>query len=547
MLFSVVIQAQTKNYATAVTSANTDFAAQSYDQNMATAAEVRASSGLAFGVGAYTGYIELQFGTTLAANTTSYVKITTDQNMLPALLGGNLSNPLGQSLGYLLTGYQEFTVEARTSTGTVVVTGDSQDAGELSTAKLEVVMNAAGEYLLRIRPDVAYDRIRITNRLGGLIGFFNIKKLFVYEAYYLTSAPYCGDAAYTSYSGSNVTSAMFTAGTASVLNPQFTVDATTTNYSTINLGVLGVGPVLEQVGYFEDLSLATDGFVIRLSMAQALIDLDAASHITIIASNGAMMVQSKTLTELLIQNMITMPGGQITSITMMPGAPIDRISVRFASYLNSGAVQQSLNFYGAARIVGVPVITQNLLVCPGSTGSLTATSPIPGAQIKWYDSASATNLLGTTTSGQGFVTQVIVSNTTFYVLQTVGGCTGFALAVPVTVMAKPAAGTIAGEQTVCLTRVPAELTSVSADAGATITYRWESSVDEVAWDVIPSSNASAYQPPVLLKSTFYRRITINTVSGVACESVPTSHIKVTTKNCMVYANPMVRQRVKNGT
>jgi hypothetical protein len=112
-------------------------------------------------------------------------------------------------------------------------------------------------------------------------------------------------------------------------------------------------------------------------------------------------------------------------------------------------------------------------------------------------------------------------------------------------VAKPAAGTIAGEQTVCNSKQPTLLTSVSVDAGAGITYRWEFSLDEVTWTPIVS-NTTTYQPGVLAKSTFFRRITIFTASGISCESVPTAAVKVTTKSCMVYANPMVRQRVKNG-
>jgi hypothetical protein len=54
---------------------------------------VKASSG-PLGLGAYPGYLELQYPATLPANTASYVRIETDDNLLSSLLGGSLGRML---------------------------------------------------------------------------------------------------------------------------------------------------------------------------------------------------------------------------------------------------------------------------------------------------------------------------------------------------------------------------------------------------------------------------------------------------------------------
>ncbi|MFD2603151.1 immunoglobulin domain-containing protein [Flavobacterium suzhouense] len=530
--------AQTKVYASnAVTTTPTHVASlsNSYDQNISTSAELSAYSGVAILGGAYTSDIELQFSSELPAYTTSLVKISADDPILGGLLGGALSSLLGT----LLTGNQIFTVDVKNSLGNVVLTGDSSVANSFATAKLRVVINDAGDYFLRITPDQNYKSIKITNKLSVAIALGITKKLNVFEAYYISGSALCGEATYTSTSATSIVNI----GDAGVTDPKNVLTASTTDFSVLSIGLLGVGPSIEQIVYFEGPSNASDTFGVRLSTSASLLSAGIASNVSVVASYQGAVVQTKTLAELITLNALTMTGGAITTLYMSPGSAVDRITVRLSSF---AGVAQSLNFYGVTKTLSVPGINAYTAICSGSTVSLTATVTT-GTQIRWYTVASGGTAVATTNSGVAFVTPVLTSNTTYYAEQFNGSCTGIRLAVPVTVVAKPIAGVIAGEQTICLNKQPASLSSVSADAGGTITYRWESSLDDVSWAVISGETGVTYQPPVLLKNTFYRRITINTQSGIICESTPTSSVKVTTKNCMVYANPMVRQRIKSGT
>jgi hypothetical protein len=545
LLLSYNSVAQTKVYATAIAAQNeVETPANSYDGNLSTRARVKASSGVVAGIGAYSGYLELQFATTLPANTTTYVKIATDDNLLPYLLGGTLGTLLANIGGALLIGNQEFTVEARNTGGTVVLDGDSQVAGDFADARLKIVVNTAGDYYIRLTPNAAYNRIRLTNRLGSLIGLGATKRLDVYEAFYVTNPPVCASPEYTSFSGSGLSLSVLQLGQAGVTNPQYAIDASTTNFSVLNLGLLGAGAQIEQTVYFEGPSQATDQFGVRIRMTQSLLDLSVSSHIRIIASNGGTVVQDQTLSYFLTLSLLSLQGGQITTVPLYPGVPVDRITVQFSSFA-SASVAQTLDFFGVTRTLAMPVISQNLPVCQGSAASITAATTT-GTQLKWYSTASGGTPLATLTSGQAFTTPALQATTTYYVSQVNGICESLLLPVVAEVIAVPGSGIIAGGQTICYNKVPVALTSVLVENGTGISYRWESSADEVSWTLIAGANLAVYQPEALPATTFFRRVTIRTVNGVGCESVPTNHIKIIAKNCMVYTNPMIAQRIKNG-
>ena len=72
--------------------------------------------------------------------------------------------------------------------------------------------------------------------------------------------------------------------------------------------------------------------------------------------------------------------------------------------------------------------------------------------------------------------------------------------------------------TICSGGTPAALTPVAvASATGNITYRWESGLDTITFNAIPSTNSSTYVPGSLTQTTFFRRITISTLNGKACE------------------------------
>lgn len=444
--------AQTRVYASSVSASNeTDNVPQSFDQNMTTAAQVRASSGILIGIGQYSGYVELQFPSLLPANTTSYVKIATDDNLLPSLLGGSLGGLLATVGGAVLIGNQEFTVEAK-NVNTVVLDGDSNVAADFSGDRLRIVINAAGEYLVAITPAASYNRIRMTNRVGALLGLGNTKVLNVFEAYYVSAPANCGTPAFTNFTGTGITLDALQLGSAGVQDPQFAIDANTTNFSVLSLGLLGVGATITQTVYFEGLSGATDQFNVRVRLTASMLNLNVQNNIRVISYNGGTQVSNQTLTTLLSLTPITVQDNTITSIPVNPGAPVDRIAVSFNS-LVSVSVAQHLDFFGVTRTVAPPVITPpvggSYFACVGNTASLIATTGA-GNELRWYTAATG-GTATTLASGVPFVTQVLTATTTFYVAAAKIGCPeeSSRVAVPVAVTPVGTPTTINATQQFC--------------------------------------------------------------------------------------------------
>ena len=514
---------QTRVYATSATSLQADNVPQSYDQNMTTSAQVRANSGVALGIGAYSGYVELQYATTLPANTTSYVKITTDDNLLPSLLGGNLGGLLANVLGAVLLGNQEFTVEAKNGAA-VVLDGDSNVVSDFAGDRLRIVINAAGEYLIAITPASAYNRIRLTNRVGAsLVGLGTTKVLNVFDAYYVSAPANCGTPAFTNFTGTGITLDALQLGSAGVQNPQFAIDAITTNNSVLSLGILGVGATISQTVYFEGLSTATDQFSVRLRTTGTLLNLDVANNIRVITSNGGTEVSNQTLSTLLALNLLNMQGGAITTVPVNPGAPIDRITVQFNSLVGA-SVAQNLDFFGVTRTVAPPTITPppgggSYFACVNGTASLVATTGT-GNELHWYTTATG----GTATvlgSGVPYLTGPLTATTTFYVAAAKTGCPeeSSRVAIPVTVTPVPTPTTNNVLQEFC------------GFAGATVANLQVNEPGVVFYTALTSGTVI---PPatLLTDNTIYYATLINATTG--CESTTRLAITVDlTTNCDV--------------
>ncbi|MGB4847412.1 MAG: hypothetical protein WBP41_05800, partial [Saprospiraceae bacterium] len=95
-------------------------------------------------------------------------------------------------------------------------------------------------------------------------------------------------------------------------------------------------------------------------------------------------------------------------------------------------------------------------------------------------------------------------------------------------------GVVAASQTICSGDDPAPFTQTTASTGTgTLTYRWESSLVSCSsgFSAIGGATSSTYDPPSGLTQTrYYRRITISTLNGFACEAAT---------NCIVITvNPL---------
>ena len=466
-------QVSTKVYATQIVSETyTTTSANAVDGNLSTSATVSAGAGLVAGIGGYSGYVELSYPTLLPANTTSYVKIQTQDNLLPTLLGGSLGGVLSSVLGNVLIGNQEFTVQAKNGTN-VLLQGDSQDIGEFATERLRIVTDQTGDFYIAITPAQPYNRIRVRNRLGSLLGLFNTRNLQVFESFYVTGFDDCGLGSYTAFSGDGTNLDLLNLGSVGVTNPQNAIDGNLTNFSRLSLGILAVDASIQQTVYFNRLSETGEEFDIRLKVDPSLLALGVGNTIQIVASNGTTVVDTRTLDSLLNLDLLTLlQGNQTASIPFAPILPADRITVRYSSLLNV-QLTQSLDLYEVLRVPKPPAIsnpvTQNVSICSGTTASLTATTPAMN-QVRWYNSAGT--LLATLPSGTPYATTALNATTTFYAAAIRTGCTQESRRVPVVVqvIATPTAADITIPATLTACQGNITLSPTSSIGGATIKY-----------------------------------------------------------------------------
>lgn len=467
LAFSENANAQTKVYANTIsasTATYVDNASQAIDANLTTRATIRANSGVAAGVGAYTGYLEVQFPTTLPANTTSYVKVAAQDNILNYLLGGNLGGVLSTIAGGVLTGNQSFTVQAKNGS-TVVLSGSSTIPSNFAGSSLRVIQNSLGEYFLMITPSSAYNRIRITNSAAALIGLGTTKRFYLYDAFYVSGNAACNIGNYTSYNSTGISVDLLNLGGSGVTNAYYAIDSNTSNYSQLGTGVLGVAASVSQTVYFDGASSASDEYRVQLAIPPALLDLGVTDNITITAYNGSTLQAQYNLSSLLDLDLLgLLADGEPVSVGFTPGVT-NRITITLAT-LASVEVAQSLQIYGVVRG------SFDVSVSGGGSyaidDSVTLAASVSGCNSPytylWSDAGGSTSTsIPVDTSVPGTYTFDVRVTDIYGITQTV--------TTEVIVEAEPVGGTIAGgEQFICPGTTPNDL-ELEDYTGSVV--RWE--------------------------------------------------------------------------
>ncbi|WP_300666011.1 gliding motility-associated C-terminal domain-containing protein [Fluviicola sp.] len=427
--------AQTTIFAdTVLTSSEVDNPALAVDQNLNSFAEIRANSGLLLGIGAYSGYIEVRFPGTVPANKTSYVKVEMDDDILHSLLGGSIGDLLATTVGVALNGNQEFVVQVKNN-GSTVLSGSSWLPFQFSGERLKIVVNRYAETFIAITPDQPYNSIRITNQLGSLIGLSTMKKFRVFGAYYVNGSVDCGVPSYTSYDATGLNLDLIQLAGAGANNIHLTVDQNMNSCSQLSLGVLSLPASIEQKVYFEGLSLPSDVFGVRFQINPQLALLNIGGQISFRAQNGAVTQYSETLTNLLNSAMTdSLVNGNIVTIYLQPGVPVDRIVLSYNSIIGLN-VSQFINFQEVFKVGAAPVFqvaVSNDTICSGTSAQLVATALEPGMEIHWYSSATGPEI-GISASGGVFTTPAFYNDTVLYCAAVRPGCTNQSLRAPVAI------------------------------------------------------------------------------------------------------------------
>jgi len=441
--------------------------------NLATAARMTTVTVLGLGDVAVESpsHIELQFpavagNANVAANTTVYVKIDMQQaNALQALIGGALGSLLNNLLGQ-----QYIQVSARNAAGSSVFSSSSNFAQE----RLRIVRDGVGNYYIKVTPNAAFNRIRIDNRMNGLIAS---RWLDVFGAFYVNGNTGCALGSYTSYTANGIVS-LSVANPEGVTNPQGAIDGNATTYSNISLGTLNVGPYIEQTVYFEGVPpAATDQYTIKMGINSSLLSLGILNGVQIFAYNGgnSTPVYSARLDDsaFISLNLNTaINAGQPISIPIHPGQVIDRITIRLNGLVGLNALTNSIRLYEVTKgsfdvnVTGGGSFRRNV--------ATTLTATVTGCNGPFSYSWSGNGL-----SGSGNTLNVPNTNVpgTYVYTVTVTDTYGVVKTGTATVIIEqpPIPGTITGATTICPGDTAPTLT-LTGNVGNVV--RWQRSATE---------------------------------------------------------------------
>ncbi|WP_231463608.1 putative Ig domain-containing protein [Pedobacter sp. Leaf132] len=399
-----------------------------------TFATVKSSGGLAVGIGAYTGEIELKFQNTIPAGTTSYIRIDADPTLLNQLLGGNL----GGLLSGVALGNHSIDVGARNSNGVTVLSGTSVNG--FTSSNLRLVKDANGYFYVALRPTVDYDRVYVKDATSALLlGTLNNTK--VYYAFYTSGTDACAQAFATGFEGNGLTVDALGLGKAGVTNSSFAIDADKTNYSELSLGALGVAGSISQNFYFNAPSNNGDEINLRIAASGNLVNAGVLNRLAVTAYNGETQVFSQNAATLLSVELLNSLGsGQPITIPFAPGATFDRVQVTLSSLLNVNLTQTIL-IYGLTRSAARPTFvlpsSNAVNACFNTTATLSATTPNTN-DLRWYDVAEGGAALATTAFNGTFTTPQLTANKVYYVAARRLGCTEESVRVPVSITVNPA-------------------------------------------------------------------------------------------------------------
>ncbi|MDB2606163.1 gliding motility-associated C-terminal domain-containing protein [Zobellia sp.] len=422
LLVCATSYAQDRVYADVISDSNeVDQANNAIDSDLTTNAIIRSSSGLIAGLGAYDGFLELAYPSILPANTTSFLKVETEDDILSSLSGGNLGNLLSDTTGVLLTGNQEFTAQALNEDD-FVLDESSEVLNAFSSDEARVVIDENGDYFLALTPSESYDRIRLTNSVGSLVSYGETKNLDVYGAFYGIGDKPCGAPSFTSFSGDGITLDLLNLGGAGVANPEFALDGDEDTFSQLDLGLVNALASIEQTFYFDSPEDARDNYYIKLATDPSLLN-----SVEVVGQNGVdTPVFSENLSNLLdLDSVSLLENGEATVIGFDPDNPIDRITIRLSSLLGT-VVNQDTQIYEVFRAPERPVINssaEDLFICVGSSTTIAAgIENSSNAELRWYDAQVNGNLLSTVNSGEAFNTPILNIDTTYYVAAAEVGC-----------------------------------------------------------------------------------------------------------------------------
>lgn len=377
--------------------------------------------GSTVGIGNYSGKIELEFPSQVPVGKTTYLKLDFDQDILNALIGGNLGSSLANLSGSVSLVNHYFTITTKNNT-TPITTFSSQNSFTDNSGKL--IKDAYGNFYFAITSNLPYDRIEITdNTNSALLGTSNSMK--VYYAFYTSGTDSCANPFSTSFDGTGNTLDTLGLGATFINHPESAIDTDLTSYSHLSLGNLTVGGTISQTIYFNSISLATDQIQIKLKLDNpSILNSGLSDGIKIEVLNGTNLVYTLDLGTINDSDLLEiLSNGQIASIPIIPEQSFDKIKITLST-LTQLNTAKSIRIYDVKKSVGQPSIaieSQNISICRTQSTTLSAQTESDN-ELLWYDSNNSTIPVAITSYDSTFTTPILNTSTSYYVAARKRGC-----------------------------------------------------------------------------------------------------------------------------
>src|SRR5690606_13525345 len=167
-------------------------------------ATMRADAGILFGISNQPSVLELKFGSSVPANTTSYLRIGDDAGLLESLLSGSLGEVVYGLLNNVALGDNYFIVRAKNGTNTVLE-GSSRDGFEAANGLMKIVQYKEGRYFVAISQDADYTILEIKAFTEAIVVIYALGfSLHVYVMCYETVFSCCAEGFSASWVGSGL-------------------------------------------------------------------------------------------------------------------------------------------------------------------------------------------------------------------------------------------------------------------------------------------------------------------------------------------------------
>lgn len=339
-------------------------------------AKVKSYGGLALGLGAYEGKLELTFPNTIPANQEAYIRLGFNPDVLNAILGGGLGTVLADVLGTVILGDHFFDVRAyEANQERLKVLSNNLNH---FTDRSRMVQNQHGHYLLALKPSQSYNKIVIQDKTRALLlGASNFTE--VYNAYTSTGSDPCNQILHTYYDANGGLLTLDALGLArgGVTNAYKAIDSDPNSFSEISLGLLAVAGEISQTIKLE--TPLTNEMQFHLTMQvgnPALLQLGLNSDaISVQAlSNGSIVYEKPVNKDFLSLDLLgLLSNNKKARIPFYPNAAFDEVRVVLKSAVD-------LNLTKTTKIFDIQFTSYSAELALEGCGSVSLRDAVPNLQ-----------------------------------------------------------------------------------------------------------------------------------------------------------------------